>query len=82
MAALFHTPLTAPRHFVGTVDAMHDSRKPTARCLEQLQGNQRSSTAEIVPMADPAPSYRRADLALYIVGVIGTVAALVFNNFK
>lgn len=23
-----------------------------------------------------------ADLALYIVGVIGTVAALVFNNFQ
>lgn len=53
MRSLIHTPLTAPRQFLGTVDATHDTGRATARCLEQLQGHQRSSTAEIVPMDAP-----------------------------
>lgn len=59
MSALFPTPLTAPREFVGTVDATHDNCRATARTLEQLQGHQRSSSAEIVPMG--AERMHRAD---------------------
>ncbi|BEP44077.1 hypothetical protein [Variovorax sp. V15] len=69
---LIHTPLTAPRQFVGTVDATHESRRPTARCLEQLQGHQRSSTAEIVPMDTPA----RMPRADFIVTVASTCAGV------
>lgn len=72
---LIHTPLTAPPHFVGTVDATHDSRRPTARCLEQLQGNQRSSTAEIVPMDAPA-RMPRADLVVTAASACAGVAVV------
>lgn len=76
---LIHTPLTAPRQFMGVADATHERTTPCPRTLEEAFG--RAAGGVIVPMADPAPSHHRADLALYIVGVIGTVAALVFNNF-
>lgn len=82
MNSLFHTPLTAPRRFVGTVDATHDTGRATARTLEQLQGNQRSAVAHIEPMADPVRPHRAADTVLYIVGVVGIAAALVFNNWS
>jgi hypothetical protein len=41
----------------------------------------RSSQCVIEPMPD-ANKHRAADLALYIVGVIGIVAAIVFNNYS
>lgn len=70
------------REFVGTVDATHDTGRATARTLEQLQGNQRSAIARIEPMPDPACVHRAADIALYVVGVIGIATALAFNNFR
>jgi len=73
MRSLIHTPLTAPRHFVGTVDATYDTQRATARCLEQLQGHQRSAIAQIVPMADPARHHRAADWALYAVFLIALI---------
>ncbi|MDQ0082892.1 hypothetical protein J2W35_003251 [Variovorax boronicumulans] len=82
MNSLFHTPLTAPRQFVGTVDATHDTVRATARTLEQMQGNQRSAVALIEPMPDPAHMHRAADVALYAVAVIGIAVALVFNNWS
>lgn len=62
--------LTAPRQFVGTVDATHDTGRATARCLEQLQGAQRSSTAVIVPMGMPA----RMPLAERVVVITSALA--------
>jgi len=47
-------PLTSARQFIGVIDATRDSARPTARCLEQLQGAQRSSIAVIVPMGATA----------------------------
>jgi hypothetical protein len=41
---------------------------------------QRSSQCVIEPMPD-ANKHRAADLALYIAGVIGVIAAIVYNNF-
>lgn len=82
MNSLNHTPLTAPRQFVGTVDATRDTGRATARTLEQLQGNQRSAVARIEPMPDPARAHRAADVALYVVAVIGIAAALAFNNWS
>lgn len=70
------------REFVGTVDATRDTGRATARTLEQVQGNQRSAVARIEPMADPARVHRAADVALYLVAVIGIAAALVFNNWS
>jgi hypothetical protein len=78
--ALFHTPLTAPRQFVGTVDATHERCTPCPRTLEQAFG--RAAGGVIVPMADPQPAHRAADVVLYVVGVIGIAVALAFNNWE
>lgn len=43
-------PLSTPARLVGKVDATRDHARPVARCLEQCQGQQRSSVARIVPM--------------------------------
>ncbi|MFM9922723.1 hypothetical protein VLK31_07015 [Variovorax sp. H27-G14] len=69
--ALFHTPLTAPRQFVGTVDATHERCTPCPRTLEQAFGI--AAGGVIVPMADPALSHRAADWSLYIVTVVALV---------
>lgn len=50
------------------------------RTMDQAFGPyQRSSQCLIEPMGGKAKT-RAADVALYIVGVIGVVVALVFNN--
>jgi hypothetical protein len=79
--ALFHTPLSAPALFVGKVDATHERTTPCARTLEEAFGPA-ALGGVIVPLPEPAHPHRAADLALYIVGVIGVTAALVFNNFQ
>lgn len=80
MSALFHTPLTAPRQFVGTVDATHERTTPCPRTLEQAFGI--AAGGVIVPMAEPVRSHRAADAVLYVVGVIGIAVALAFNNWS
>lgn len=57
MNTLFHTPLSAPAERAGFVDATRDSGRATARSLEQLQGNQRSAVAQIVPMDADEPMH-------------------------
>lgn len=83
MRSLIHTPLTAPRRFVGTVDATHDNCRATARCLEQLQGHQRSSTAEIVPMDAPVrmPLVDRAVTAASACAGLALAVILVAERF-
>lgn len=56
MSALFPTPLTAPREFVGTVDATHERTTPCPRTLEQAFG--RAAGGVIVPMAQPERMHR------------------------
>jgi hypothetical protein len=80
-AALFHTPLSAPAQFVGKVDATHERTTPCPRTLEQAFGPA-ATGGVIVPLPEPVQPHRTADLALYIVGVIGIAAAIVFNNFQ
>ena len=74
--ALFPTPMTAPRQFVGTVDATRDTSRATARCLEQLQGHQRSSTAQIVPLGADAPM-PRADFIVTVASACAGVFVVV-----
>jgi len=81
MHSLIHTPLTAPREFAGTVDATHERHTPCPRTLAQAFGDTNAGGV-IVPMADPQPSHRAADKALYVVGVIGIAVALIFNNWS
>lgn len=71
--------LTAP---AVRVDAPHDlTTMRFSRTLCERRPTERSSTAVIVPMAEPRHPIPRYDLALYIVGAIGAVVAIVFNNF-
>jgi hypothetical protein len=52
------------------------------RTLDEAYGPyHRSSQCHIEPMGGSKPKTRPADVALYIVGVIGVIAAIVFNNF-
>ena len=81
MHSLIHTPLSAPAQFVGKVDATHERTTPCPRTLEQAFGPA-ANGGVIVPLPEPAHPHRAADLALYIVGVIGVVAAIAFNNFQ
>lgn len=81
MNALFHTPLSAPAQFVGKVDATHERTTPCPRTLEQAFGPA-AVGGVIVPLPGPAHPHRAADIALYVVGVIGVVAAIAFNNFQ
>lgn len=57
-----------------------NARRYPRTCDEAFGPYQRSSQCHFVPMVDRKP-HRAADIALYIVGLIGVVAAIVFNNF-
>ncbi|BEP34298.1 hypothetical protein GmRootV59_12720 [Variovorax sp. V59] len=81
MHSLIHTPLSAPAQFVGKVDATHERTTPCPRTLEQAFGPA-AIGGVIVPLPEPARPHRAADIALYVVGVIGVVAAIAFNNFQ
>lgn len=63
-------------------NSSHTGRFP--RDLESAFGPyQRSSQCVIEPMPDTREKARRAaDIALYVVGVLGVIAAIVFNNFN
>jgi hypothetical protein len=80
-ATLFHTPLSAPAQFVGKVDATHERTTPCPRTLEQAFGPA-AVGGVIVPLPEPMNPHRAADRALYVVGLLGIAAALVFNNFQ
>lgn len=79
MINLFPSPLSAPRQFVGTVDATHERCTPCPRTLEEAFG--RAAGGVIVPMVEPQSSFDRALPYLYIVALLGIAVALVFNNF-
>lgn len=81
MITLIHTPLSAPARLVGSVDATHERTTPCPRTLAQAFG-ETNAGGVIVPMADPVRPHHAADTVLYIVGVIGIAAALVFNNWS
>jgi hypothetical protein len=58
-----------------------NARRYPRTCDEAFGPYQRSSQCHIEPMGG-TPKTPAADVALYIVGVIGVVVALVFNNFS
>ncbi|QRF55337.1 hypothetical protein [Variovorax paradoxus] len=72
--------LTAPREFVGSVDATHERCTPCPRTLEEAFG--RAAGGVIVPMADEPSSFNDAEPYVYVASLIGIVAALVFNNWR
>lgn len=49
---------------------------------EAFGAYQRSSQCVIEPMPDARNKHSAADIALYIVGLIGLIAAIAFNNFN
>lgn len=58
-----------------------NARRYPRTCDEAFGPYQRSSQCHFVPMNDGKPAHHAADWALYIVGVISVIAAIVFNNF-
>lgn len=72
MNTLFKAPLTAPRKFVGSVDATHERTTPCPRTLEQAFGPA-AVGGLIVPLPEPARPHRAADIALYVVFLIALI---------
>lgn len=71
-----HHPLSTPATFVGRADATRESTRPTPRTLEQCMGQQRSSTAVVVPMDADEPMHP-ADRIVVIACLLGAAAAVV-----
>lgn len=58
-----------------------NARRYPRTCDEAFGPYNRSSQCHIEPMGGKS-AQRAADIALYVVGVIGIIAAIVFNNYS
>lgn len=72
MSALFLTPLTAPRMFVGTVDATRERITPVPRTLEQAFGPA-AHGGVLVPMGADAPMHSADRLVTFASAIVGAV---------
>lgn len=72
MSALFHTPLTAPRVFVGSVDATRERITPIPRTLEQAFGPA-AHGGVLVAMDAEEPMHPSDRLVARISALIGAV---------
>ncbi|MDR6453927.1 hypothetical protein [Variovorax paradoxus] len=81
MSALFHTPLTAPRQFVGAVDATHERVTPCPRTLEQAFGPA-SDSGVLVPMDADKPLHPSEKLVTRASALAGlfVIALLIFER--
>ena len=81
MSALFNTPLTAPRQFVGAVDATSERITPCPRTLEQAFGPA-SDYGALVPMDAEKPMHASEKLVTRASALAGlfVIALLIFER--